>query len=171
MLAHLYAADWGWLQRWKGTSPTKLPGDDIPSLTALRGIERVTRERTTYWIALACVVAAIALVYLFLRSKQGLALLAIRDNKEHAGAMQAHGIKPIDLLVVNLYPFEETVAKGAGFDTCIENIDIGGPAMIRSAAKNHDSVTIVVRPEDYETVLAEIREGFLKLPAPLRIAS
>ena len=62
-------------------------------------------------------------------------LLAIRDNKDHAAAMQAHGIKPIDLLVVSLYPFEATVAKGAGFDDCIENIDIGGPAMIRAAAK------------------------------------
>src|SRR5438067_4821451 len=58
-------------------------------------------------------------------------LLAIRDNKEHAASMQAHGIVPIDLLVVNLYPFEATVAKGAGFDECVENIDIGGPAMIR----------------------------------------
>ncbi len=64
-------------------------------------------------------------------------LLAIRGNKEHAAAMQAHGIKPIDLLVVNLYPFEATVAKGAAYDDCIENIDIGGPAMIRAAAKNH----------------------------------
>ena len=71
-------------------------------------------------------------------------LLAIRDNKEHAGAMQAHGIRPIDLLVVNLYPFEETVAKGADFETCIENIDIGGPAMIRAAAKNHGDVAVVV---------------------------
>src|SRR5207342_2246668 len=62
-------------------------------------------------------------------------LLAIRDNREHAASMQAHGIKPIDLLVVSLYPFEETVAKGASFDDCIENIDIGGPAMIRAAAK------------------------------------
>ena len=71
-------------------------------------------------------------------------LLAIRDNNEHAGAMEAHGIEPIDLLVVNLYPFEATVAKGAGFEDCIENIDIGGPAMIRAAAKNHDDVTVIV---------------------------
>src|SRR6201997_1062504 len=63
-------------------------------------------------------------------------LLAIRDSKEHAAAMRAPGIRPIDLLVVNLYPFEETVAKGAAFETSIENIDIGGPAMIRAAAKN-----------------------------------
>src|SRR5450830_277893 len=84
------------------------------------------------------------------------ALLAIRANKEHAAAMDKHGIKPIDLLVVNLYPFEATVAKGAAFDDCIENIDIGGPAMIRAAAKNHADVTVVVEPADYEKVLAEL---------------
>src|SRR5882757_8617012 len=83
-------------------------------------------------------------------------LLAIRDNKEHAASMQAQGIRPIDLLVVSLYPFEETVAKGAGFDDCIENIDIGGPAMIRAAAKNHGDVAVVVEPEDYTTLLAEL---------------
>jgi phosphoribosylaminoimidazolecarboxamide formyltransferase/IMP cyclohydrolase len=83
-------------------------------------------------------------------------LLAIRDNKEHAAAMQTHGIAPIDLLVVNLYPFEATVAKGAGYDDCIENIDIGGPAMIRAAAKNHADVTVVVEPEDYAKVLGEL---------------
>src|SRR5712671_5358566 len=71
-------------------------------------------------------------------------LLAIRDNAEHAEAMKAHGIAPIDLLVVNLYPFEATVDKGAGFEECIENIDIGGPAMIRAAAKNHDDVAVLV---------------------------
>jgi phosphoribosylaminoimidazolecarboxamide formyltransferase/IMP cyclohydrolase len=64
--------------------------------------------------------------------------------------MKAHGIAPIDLLVVNLYPFEATVAKGAGFEDCIENIDIGGPAMIRAAAKNHDDVAVVVDPQDYQ---------------------
>jgi phosphoribosylaminoimidazolecarboxamide formyltransferase/IMP cyclohydrolase len=83
-------------------------------------------------------------------------LLAIRGNQEHAAAMEAHHIKPIDLLVVNLYPFEATVAKGAAFDDCIENIDIGGPAMIRAAAKNHNDVTVVVEPADYERVLAEL---------------
>src|SRR5213595_3392944 len=66
-------------------------------------------------------------------------LLAIRDNAEHKQAMKSHGIAPIDLLVVNLYPFEATVDKVAGFEECIENIDIG-PAMIRAAAKNHDDV-------------------------------
>ena len=85
-------------------------------------------------------------------------LLAIRDNKEHAGAMQAHGIRPIDLLVVNLYPFEETVAKGANFETCIENIDIGGPAMIRAAAKNHGDVAVVVDVADYAVVLDELKQ-------------
>ena len=83
-------------------------------------------------------------------------LLAIRDNKDHAAAMASQGIAPIDLLVVNLYPFEETVAKGAGFDDCIENIDIGGPAMIRAAAKNHADVAVVVDAEDYATVLDEL---------------
>ncbi|MGE5157501.1 MAG: bifunctional phosphoribosylaminoimidazolecarboxamide formyltransferase/IMP cyclohydrolase [Gemmatimonas sp.] len=83
-------------------------------------------------------------------------LLAIRDNAEHAQAMKAHGIAPIDLLVVNLYPFEATVDKGADFAHCIENIDIGGPAMIRAAAKNHEDVAVVVEAQDYEAVLAEL---------------
>src|SRR5689334_16555605 len=83
-------------------------------------------------------------------------LLAIRDNKEHAAAMAKHGIQPIDLLVVNLYPFEATVAKGAAYDDCVENIDIGGPAMIRAAAKNHADVAVVVEAEDYVRVLDEI---------------
>lgn len=86
-------------------------------------------------------------------------LLALRDNPEHVDAMNEHGIGPIDLLVVNLYPFEETVAKGADFDTCIENIDIGGPAMIRAAAKNHAFVTTIVDVEDYETLMAELDEN------------
>jgi phosphoribosylaminoimidazolecarboxamide formyltransferase/IMP cyclohydrolase len=85
-------------------------------------------------------------------------LLAIRADNDHAAAMDKHGIKPIDLLVVNLYPFEETVAKGATFDDCIENIDIGGPAMIRAAAKNHADVTVVVEPEDYEKIVRELTE-------------
>jgi phosphoribosylaminoimidazolecarboxamide formyltransferase/IMP cyclohydrolase len=85
-------------------------------------------------------------------------LLGIRANKEHAAAMEKHGIKPIDLLVVNLYPFEATVAKRAAFDDCIENIDIGGPAMIRAAAKNHADVTVVVEPTDYEKVLSELAQ-------------
>ncbi|SHH24328.1 phosphoribosylaminoimidazolecarboxamide formyltransferase / IMP cyclohydrolase [Cognatiyoonia sediminum] len=83
-------------------------------------------------------------------------LLARRDNDGHVAAMEEHGIGEIDLLVVNLYPFEETVAKGADFDTCIENIDIGGPAMIRSAAKNHAFVNVVTDVEDYADLLAEL---------------
>jgi len=85
-------------------------------------------------------------------------LLAIRGNAEHAAAMAGHGIKPIDLVVVNLYPFEATVAKGAGYDDCVENIDIGGPAMIRAAAKNHADVAVVVEAEDYAAVLAELSQ-------------
>ena len=83
-------------------------------------------------------------------------LLSVRGNAEHDKARAAHGISNIDLLAVNLYPFEETVAKGAGFDEVIENIDVGGPAMIRAAAKNHDSVTVVVAPQDYGRVLDEM---------------
>ena len=83
-------------------------------------------------------------------------LLARRDNAGHVAAMKEHDIGEIDLLVVNLYPFEETVAKGAEFDTCIENIDIGGPAMIRSAAKNHAFVNVVTDVADYADVLAEM---------------
>ena len=83
-------------------------------------------------------------------------LLALRDNDAHVAAMTEHEIGPIDLLVVNLYPFEETVAKGADYDTCIENIDIGGPAMIRAAAKNHAFVSVVVDVEDYAPLLAEL---------------
>jgi len=83
-------------------------------------------------------------------------LLAIRANAEHANAMTAHGIRAIDLLVVNLYPFEQTVARAAPYDDCVENIDIGGPAMIRAAAKNHCDVTVVVEPADYARVLADM---------------
>jgi phosphoribosylaminoimidazolecarboxamide formyltransferase/IMP cyclohydrolase len=83
-------------------------------------------------------------------------LLAIRDNPEHQAAMYAHGIEPIDLLVVDLYPFQQTVARGAGFDECVENIDIGGPAMIRAAAKNHADVVVVTDTADLARVLAEL---------------
>jgi phosphoribosylaminoimidazolecarboxamide formyltransferase/IMP cyclohydrolase len=83
-------------------------------------------------------------------------LLALRDNTDHQAAMTAHGILAIDLLVVNLYPFETTVAQAADYDTCIENIDIGGPAMIRAAAKNHGFVSVVVDPEDYAPLLDEL---------------
>ena len=83
-------------------------------------------------------------------------LLAIRSHPEHQASMLGHGIKPIDLLVVNLYPFEATVAAGKPYDDCIENIDIGGPAMIRAAAKNHHDVAVVVEPADYAAVLADL---------------
>ncbi len=83
-------------------------------------------------------------------------LLAIRGNAEHDKSAKAHGIAPIDLLVVNLYPFEATVDKGASEDDCIENIDIGGPAMIRAAAKNHNDVAVVVEADDYAALLAEL---------------
>jgi phosphoribosylaminoimidazolecarboxamide formyltransferase/IMP cyclohydrolase len=100
-------------------------------------------------------------------------LLAIRDNAEHVKAMKDHGIAPIDLLVVNLYPFEATVAKGAAYDDCIENIDIGGPAMIRAAAKNHDDVAVVVEPADYQAVLDELaaNNGATTLPLRRRLAA
>ncbi|MEJ0026542.1 MAG: bifunctional phosphoribosylaminoimidazolecarboxamide formyltransferase/IMP cyclohydrolase [Rhizomicrobium sp.] len=83
-------------------------------------------------------------------------LLSLRDKPDHAAAMTEHAIEGIDLLVSNLYPFEATVAKGASFEDTIEQIDIGGPAMTRSAAKNHDWVTVVVDPEDYAAVLGEM---------------
>ena len=100
-------------------------------------------------------------------------LLAIRDNAEHAQSMKDHGIAPIDLLVVNLYPFEATVDKGAAFEECIENIDIGGPAMIRAAAKNHDDVAVVVEPGDYQAVLDELaaNQGATTLPLRRRLAA
>ena len=84
-------------------------------------------------------------------------LLALRDDDEHLVAMAAHGIEPIDLLVVNLYPFEATVSRGGSYADCVENIDIGGPAMIRAAAKNHRFVNVVTDPQDYVTLLAELK--------------
>jgi phosphoribosylaminoimidazolecarboxamide formyltransferase / IMP cyclohydrolase len=100
-------------------------------------------------------------------------LLAIRGNAEHEQAMKSHCIAPIDLLVVNLYPFEETVNEGAGFAECIENIDIGGPAMIRAAAKNHDDVAVVVEPGDYGLVLDELsaNQGATTLSLRRRLAA
>jgi phosphoribosylaminoimidazolecarboxamide formyltransferase/IMP cyclohydrolase len=85
-------------------------------------------------------------------------LLGVRDNPGHAQAMRDHAIAPIDLLVVNLYPFEETVASGAGERTIVENIDIGGPALIRAAAKNHGCVAVVVDPADYSELLAALAD-------------
>src|SRR5690242_7752121 len=83
-------------------------------------------------------------------------LLGVRDNPEHAAAMAEHEIAPIDLVVVNLYPFEATVARGADRDEIIENIDIGGPSMVRSAAKNHAHVAIVTDPADYQELIGEL---------------
>jgi phosphoribosylaminoimidazolecarboxamide formyltransferase / IMP cyclohydrolase len=99
-------------------------------------------------------------------------LLALRDKADHAQAMKSHGIEGIDLLVCNLYPFEATVARGADFDNAIENIDIGGPAMTRSAAKNHDWVTVVVDVQDYKAVLEEMaaHQGATTLALRKRLA-
>jgi phosphoribosylaminoimidazolecarboxamide formyltransferase/IMP cyclohydrolase len=83
-------------------------------------------------------------------------ILARRDEPSHVAAMKEHGITPIDLIAVNLYPFEDTVARGADFPTTIENIDIGGPALIRAAAKNHDFITVLTDPADYAAVIAEL---------------
>jgi phosphoribosylaminoimidazolecarboxamide formyltransferase / IMP cyclohydrolase len=86
-------------------------------------------------------------------------ILGRRDVPEHVEQMRAHDIAPIDLVAVNLYPFEATVAKGAPFDDCVENIDIGGPALIRAAAKNHDFVTVLTDPDQYAEVLAALAEA------------
>ncbi|MCG6858378.1 MAG: bifunctional phosphoribosylaminoimidazolecarboxamide formyltransferase/IMP cyclohydrolase [Salaquimonas sp.] len=95
-------------------------------------------------------------------------LLAIRDDEEHQVAMEAHGIAPIDLLVVNLYPFESVVAGDAAWAEGVENIDIGGPAMIRAAAKNHAYVAVATDPEDYPEILAALGEHDGTLPLELR---
>lgn len=86
-------------------------------------------------------------------------ILAKRSEDSHIQAMQENDIEEIDMLVVNLYPFSQTVQDGADFDTCIENIDIGGPAMIRAAAKNHDFVAVVTDPQDYQKVIDEMKEN------------
>ncbi len=97
-------------------------------------------------------------------------LLAVRENPEHEAAMLAHNIQPIDLLVANLYPFEATVAKGADYADAIENIDVGGPAMIRAAAKNHADVAVVVDPADYAAILAALAAGGTDLALRKRLA-
>jgi phosphoribosylaminoimidazolecarboxamide formyltransferase/IMP cyclohydrolase len=100
-------------------------------------------------------------------------ILARRDLASHRQAIADHGIAPIDLVIVNLYPFEATVAEGASFETAIENIDIGGPALIRAAAKNHDFVTVVVDPSDYAVAIAEMRacKGATTLALRKRLAA
>jgi len=86
-------------------------------------------------------------------------ILYLRGHAEHEEAARRHGIQPIDLVVVNLYPFERTIARpGVTLEEAIENIDIGGPALLRSAAKNHESVTVVMDPNDYQDVVRQIRE-------------
>lgn len=86
-------------------------------------------------------------------------LLGVRGNKVHEKEMQAHGILPIDIVIVNLYPFAETIKKGADFATAIENIDIGGPSMVRSAAKNNAAVLIVTDPKQYDEVINELKSN------------
>src|SRR5678816_1748901 len=86
-------------------------------------------------------------------------ILSIRDNPQHQSAMEKHGILPIDLVCINLYPFEQTISRSnVTLEEAIENIDIGGPAMIRSASKNHRFVLVVTSPERYEKVLGDLRE-------------
>ena len=86
-------------------------------------------------------------------------ILALRSNPQHVASMKEYGIGPIDLVVVNLYPFEATVARGAAFDEIVENIDIGGPSMVRAAAKNYTHVGVVVDPADYEPIAAELKSN------------
>ncbi len=95
-------------------------------------------------------------------------VLARRDEVDHCDAMEQHGIAAIDMVVSNLYPFEETLQRNAKFYECIENIDIGGPALIRSAAKNHDFVTIITEPSDYGPVMSEMEINGGKISAKLR---
>ncbi len=100
-------------------------------------------------------------------------LLGLRANPEHVETMKKHGIEPIDMVVVNLYPFKETISKpGCTFEDAIENIDIGGPTMLRSAAKNFQSVTVVIDPADYKTVLDDMRKsnGEVSLKTNLKLA-
>jgi phosphoribosylaminoimidazolecarboxamide formyltransferase/IMP cyclohydrolase len=99
-------------------------------------------------------------------------LLALRDDPEHARALKQHGIAPFDLLYVNLYPFEATVARGADFEACIENIDIGGPAMIRAAAKNYAFIAVATDADDMAAILAEARaHGGVTLALRRRLAA
>ena len=94
-------------------------------------------------------------------------LLAKRDNDTHMSAAASHDISMIDLVVINLYPFAETLRSGADFDRCIENIDIGGPAMVRASAKNHAFVSIVSDPDDYDAVASQLeKDGHVGRNAP-----
>src|SRR4051794_3660089 len=96
-------------------------------------------------------------------------LLAVRDNPQHAATIAAQGIQPIDMVVCNLYPFEQTAAKpGVGHEEVVENVDIGGPSMVRSAAKNYHDVAVVTSPEQYAVILAELRANNGALTAATR---
>ena len=83
--------------------------------------------------------------------------MSVRGNPSHEADKAVQGIQDIDLVVLNLYPFEATVTQGSNFDTCIENIDIGGPSMLRSSAKNHKYVVISTAPAQYQEIMAEMR--------------
>src|SRR3989338_1396956 len=96
-------------------------------------------------------------------------ILGRRDNKEHAKQMEEHGILPIDMVVVNLYAFEDTVAKGASFEEAVENIDIGGPTMLRAAAKNHKDVAVVTDPDDYGMIIDEMKKQSGKVSETTRL--
>nr|MDF9459752.1 bifunctional phosphoribosylaminoimidazolecarboxamide formyltransferase/IMP cyclohydrolase [Bacillus pumilus] len=99
-------------------------------------------------------------------------LLAVRENDEHMAQIEKHGIQPIDLVVVNLYPFKETISKDdVTYEEAIENIDIGGPGMLRAASKNHQDVTVIVDPRDYDTVVQQIKEGGVPLEKKRELAA
>jgi len=95
-------------------------------------------------------------------------ILAVRGNDKHESEMKANDVKPIDAVVVNLYPFKETVAKGHDFATCVENIDIGGPSMLRSSAKNHASVVVVTSPDQYGELISNMKSNGGKTTPTLR---
>src|SRR5690242_7030603 len=98
-------------------------------------------------------------------------ILAMRERADHMRAIEEHGIRPIDIVVVNLYRFEEVAAKaGARLEELIENIDIGGPTMIRAAAKNYQDVAVVVSPADYDGIISELKSGGLSLDTKWRLA-
>lgn len=99
-------------------------------------------------------------------------LLAVRENEEHMAQIEKHGIQPIDLVVVNLYPFKETISKDdVTYEEAIENIDIGGPGMLRAASKNHQDVTVIVDPRDYDSVVQQIKEGGVSLEKKRELAA
>lgn len=100
-------------------------------------------------------------------------LLAVRGNDKHELEMKSNGIDYIDMVVMNLYPFEKAVADGGDFDTCMENIDIGGPSMLRSSAKNHAHVTVVTSPEQYGDIIQDMTntDGCISLNTRRRLAS